>query len=217
MQLDFNIVEFHAILKNVLFPVDQAKIISDLAANGFQPTAPGQMIENKLIIQQGDLAIKNNTVFTMNSQAQMIRVTGLNILEVYQTWKEIEKILQIQDIDLKSTGRLFEFKIECFIKTGKNPLKIFQNHFKSTNIPQKFDKLFNEKPSSMLGIRLVPSDGCIDTENYYDIRLEPFLRNAKDQYFLNFLYRNKDASKSEKLFANVESKISEILKLIENN
>ena len=217
MELEFIVVEFHTILKNVIFPVNQINIMSDLLANGFQPVTAGQMIKNKLIIQPGDLAVKNNSVFTINPQSQMIQVTGLTISEVYQTWKEIEKILQKQNINLKSIGRLSEFKIECIIKTGKNPLKSFQNIYKSTDITPKFDKLFNEKPSAVLGIRLVPSDGNIDTENYYDIRLEALLRNMKDEYFLSFVYRNKDQEKSEKMFLNAESKISELLKLVENN
>jgi len=94
MELEFVVVEFHTILKNVIFPVNQVDIISDLFANGFQSVTAGQMIENKLIIQPGDIGVKNNSVFTLNPQAQMIQVTGLTISEVYQTWKEIEKILQ---------------------------------------------------------------------------------------------------------------------------
>jgi len=129
----------------------------------------------------------------------------------------LKRFYKKQNINLKSTGRLSEFKIECIIKSGKNPLKSFKNIYKSTDITSKFDKLFNEKPSAVIGIRLVPSDGNIDTEDYYDVRLEALLRNMKDQYFLSFVYRNKDQEKSEKMFVNAESKISELLKLVENN
>lgn len=215
MELKPIMVQFHTILNNVLFPITEQKLLLDLADYGYQPAQVGHIIANQLIIQKGDLAVKKNTVLTINPQTQMIQVSGLTPEEVYSTWKEIEKILLLQKVNLKSSGRLFELRSQYHIKTANNPIKIIQNIFKSLKLQEKFDKILNDKPASLISLRFLPKDGVVDTENFFDIKIEPLLQAAKNEYYVSFMYRNAKQEKSEKLLVNHENKIKEIMNLIE--
>lgn len=215
MPLTPKLVQFHTILNNVLFPIDEKKLIQTLQTNGYQPAQQGQII-NGLIIQPGDLAIKNNCILTINTQSKMIQLTGLSPVEVYDTWKELEQILSTFDVNLKSSGRLFELKSEYVISTGKNPLESFQRLKQMTEITSKFNSIISGKPSSSIGLRFVPIDGLVDTEDFYDVTLECLLRNAKKEYFVQILYRNKKQDISEKLLNNLENKIQDIVNIVDN-
>jgi hypothetical protein len=216
MDLSIHLIQLHTILKHVLFPIDQERLILDLSSSGFTPAQPGSMILNRLIIQPGDLAVKNNTAVTVNPQSKMISIAGLTPEEVYKTWKEVEEILKKQDVVLSSSGRLFELKIEGRIKTGKNPVKSIQKTINNDALTQKIDRIIEGKPSSISTLRFIPKDAEANDEDYYDIRVEPLLIKPKKEYFVRILYRNKILGKSEKLLLNANSKLEEIINIIES-
>ncbi|MBS3922358.1 MAG: hypothetical protein KGZ37_04325 [Nitrosarchaeum sp.] len=216
MELKPILVQFHVIMNNVLFPINDQNLIPELAKSGYQPAHPGNIIKNQLVIQQGDIAVKNNTVLTTNSQSKMIQLSGLTPQEVYETWKEIENILLNQNINIKTTGRLFELKSEYIVKTGKNPLKSFRRVFNNVKLEEKFNHIITGKPSTLVSLRFMPQDGVVDTEDFYDIKIEPVLRNQKSEYFIQILYRNKKQEITEKILLKLEEKIKEIITLIDS-
>lgn len=218
MELNTSIIQYHTILNNVLWPIDLTQLRNDILSNGFQLVRSGQILTNGLTIEPDDVAVKNNVVLTISPPTKMVQLSGTEYQAVHQIVKETESILQRQKVSLESSGRLFELKADCVIKTGKNPVKTIQAFYRN-NVSHidSIDKIIDGKPSMQMSIRLMPKDMLLDTEDYHEIRIEPLLRTPKDAYFFEIIFRSSDQKKTQGILFKLEEKIKEIMTVIEQN
>ena len=201
-------------LHHVIFPLDQKVLLDEFGKAGFQPAKKGQIISNSLVIQPGDIAIKNNTVVSLFPDSMMIEVTGLSSQEVMQITKEAESIFTKAGLDFKKES-FRELTIVCFVESGKSPVKAIQRFLGPLKRKEDFEKILGNKPPSHFMIRLLPKDAVIDTEDFYDLKIEPAIRNPTKEYFIGMNIRSKNKGDMEKFLLTLDTKLNAMISAIE--
>jgi len=215
MKISGTAIQFTTVLDNVIFPIEQMSTVKLLAAAGFQPARPGALLPNNIVVQQGDLAIKNNTILSMNSQTMSIGVIGTTNHEVLQTITEVATLLSKEGVDIDKNGKFHEMLTDYVVETGKDPAKIIQKYFKSIPVYEQFDKIFQSKPPSLFSIRILPKDAIIDSAEFYDLRIEPTVHKPHSSYLCRLVFRSKDRKKTEKMILELEKKVQSVIQIIE--
>jgi len=190
-------------LHHVILPLDQKVLLDEFGKASFQPAKKGQVISNSLIIQPGDIAVKNNTVVSLFPESMTIQITGTTSQEVLQTTKEAESIFTKAGLDFKKEF-FRELSLGCFIGSGKNPVKAIQRFLGPLKRKEDFEKILGNKPPSHFAIRLLPKDAVIDTEEFYDLKIEPAIRNPTKEYYIVMNIRSKNISNMENVIMLME-------------
>ena len=201
-------------LHHVIFPLDQKILLDEFGKAGFQPAKKGQIISNTLVIQGGDIAVKNNTVVSLFPDSMTVQITGLSSTEVMQTTKEAESIFTKAGLDFKKEF-FRELTIGCFVDSGKNPTKSVQRFLGPLKRKESFEKILGDKPPAHFMIRLLPKDAVVDTEDFYDVKVEPSLRNPTKEYYFSMNIRSKKIEDMEKFLLTLDTKVEAMISAVE--
>ena len=216
MELNPTIIQYTIKLKNIIFPLDGKSLIDELGPAGFLPAKLGQVLPNKLVVTRGDIATRGNTVLTVNPQTMLIGIAGTNGNEIISTFNELEPILSKCGVDVNQNTRFFETVGEFIIKTNSSPVKSIQGFFKSLKTMEKLGAVIGDNTTSLFTIRMVPKDVVIDSEEYYEIKIEPVIHAPNEKYYAYIVFRSATRANTENFTSNIENKLTNLLEIIEH-
>lgn len=203
-------------LNHIVPMIDQKLLLDELGKKGYTPVQKGQIIANALTIQPGDLAVKNNTVISLFLETTTLEITGLNLQDVLQITQEAESIITKAGLDLKKE-KFREVFVICSIESGKNPTKSVQRFLGVPKQNIEFEKILKGKPVGNFTIRLLPKDAIVDTEDFYDVRIEPSIRRPTKEYSLLMNIRSKNKSNMDKFILNLEDNLEKMISIVEDS
>lgn len=216
MELNPIIIHFSIRLKNVIFPINSLTFQNNLTTSGFLLAQPGTVLPNNLVTTPNDIAIRRNTVVSLNTQKMVVGVAGTNPLEILETFTNLEPILTNSGMNTEDDIRFYELLAEYNIASENNPVKKIQNFFGPLSSISKFDEVMGSD-SSLFTIRIVPKDVVIDQENYYEARIEPLVVQQDSTYYFYLIFRNKERAIVEDFTRNLNNKISSLVEIIESD
>lgn len=216
MKVQYRLIRNSIHLNHIVPIIDQKQLLDELTKNGYQPVQKGQIIANALTIQSGDLAVKNNTVISLFVETTTLEITGLNVQDVLQITQEAESIITKAGLDLKKE-KFREVSVACSIESGKNPIKSVQRFLGNPKQNVEFEKILKGKPVGNFTIRLMPKDAIVDTEEFYDVKIEPSLRRPTKEYTLSMNIRSKNKVNIEKFLLNLDKNLETMITIIETS
>ena len=78
-------------------------------------------------------------------------------------------------------------------------------------------KILKGKPVGNFTIRLLPKDAIVDTEDFYDVKIEPSIRRPTKEYSLLMNIRSKNKSNMEKFILNLEDNLEKMISIVEES
>ncbi len=215
MQLSPLTVSYSVRLNNIILPLDVFTFSKLLVTSGFSTVKVGETTTEGLVAVRGDIARKGNTIVRLDQAKMVIGVDGTRKQEVLDVFKEVSAILSKVGVELSENARFYELLANYMVEADKSPMASIQNFFSPLKLEQ-FDKIMESK-STLSTVKIVPRDTEIDSEDYYDIVVEPLIPRPHKAYALSVVYRSKDGKKTETFTSLLDAKIESIIKAIEKS
>jgi len=214
MELFVNNIQIAFKLKTLIFPLDVIKFQEKLNQNGYRSVRRGQQTPDGLPIKPGDIVLKNNTIINVNSQSQTITVTGTNNEELISVLREIIPFLNSAGVDIEKHVRAYSVMGEYIVTTDKNASEQIQKLTKPVEI-KELSNMADLEPANF-SISLVPKGKSMIDEEYYQLRIEPYIQGLGKSYFIQFSRRNPNRKTIEGIIINFENHVKEIINQIES-
>ena len=141
----------------------------------------------------------------------------LSPIEVVKTFNEIEEIINEElKIDISNSVQFYEFISEYQMLSDKNPRIVLEN----INGLMELSNII----TSMIGIEVSPfglrfgSKGILPHQvEWFDLRVEPLIKRADDQYFFSIVYRSRDENNVKEFLRSLEDTQLKIQSLLEKD
>lgn len=212
-EITTNLIHYHIKIKSVLYPINNITLGKNLQEAGFTPIQPGYSTNDGVIAVQGDIGVKRNTLVNINEAKYQIAVLGKDPLEILSVFNDLLPALKKSGLNIKQDIHFYEFSSEFFINTGKNSLKNILKFFEPLK-QKKLEKIMG-KDLSQFSIRLGPKPLEFNSENYFEIKIEPTIRD-KMSYYMYLVFRNSNKKITEVFLSKLSQKIDDIIDAIEN-
>jgi hypothetical protein len=201
---------------HVIFPIDVREFSEGLQKIGYSPLA--QFLPLPTMgkgMATGRIAAKGNSVIDINCERQFIGLQNQNIETLIADFDELIELLK----DKRYFGegihpRFIEFQghFECWSK--KNPLVILKKVSSALEIIKTGETIF-DSPSALYHIRIVPAEKPIDSDDFYELIIEPNSTRPTQSYEIALVFRDHEMNKTIATVENVLPNITKIMQDLE--
>jgi hypothetical protein len=160
------------------------------------------------------LAQKQNMLLDINTEKQVIGITGPVLIDLFKTMNEMVMIMNENFYIEKKDFMFFELQGSMYKITKSNPLGLMTKVSKKAS----FLKLFSERLNSdvaLRSIRISPSGLSPHDLDYFDIVIEPSLASPNKILQISIMYRQKDLDILSKRTSRIDSVINELIGSLE--
>jgi len=201
-------------LNYVIFPIDFRELRRVLAKYGYElphidrlPPPPTR------IAFGGNIARKGETIIVAESEIGEIGVVSRSLQEAKKSFEELANIINSElGISLYENVRFYWYIVHYKVDTGKIPRSQLAK-IENDRYINRFSEILG-KDLSMFSIRLSPKDATPNSENWFDIAIEPDLMDER-LYHVGIVFRNPSKSETETFVSNLEDNIIKLLQAIE--
>lgn len=201
-------------LDKVIFPLDFRDLRYALAKNGYELSPVKDLPPPPALIGfGGEIARIKETRVLADSEAGEIAVTSRLLGEACQSFEDLANIIASElGLDLHSKVKYYQVTVHYRVTTGKTP---FEEISKAENkeFMTKFSEIMKEDLSSF-SIRLCPKGAVPNSENWFDIAIEPEVIDERF-YHVGVVFRSSKRDKTEAFVKNLESNLLKLIGLIE--
>jgi hypothetical protein len=123
-----------------------------------------------------------------------------------------KELFAIIDRDENNTLQVFfhETILSATAEGSKNPLETFAFDSNRYGISTKLYKMFGGEVSPF-GLRLSPSKKTVDSTDWFEFRIEPYIFRPDKTYGIVYHYRSKDLKKLIEANSKLEEKIKNVI------
>jgi hypothetical protein len=145
---------------------------------------------------------------------QVLGIGGNNNNKVLDAFTELITTIKqiIEPVELKVS--FYETLILAIGNGSRSPLQTFASGGNKLKIASQLDEIFGEEVAPF-GLRLSPSKHLIDTPDWFEYRIEPFLLQPEGIYSIVFIYRNNKLDKAKEAILKFEDISRKLIHLIE--
>jgi len=201
---------------HVIFPLDVREFSEGLLKIGYTPLAQFPPLPTMgKGIATGRIAIKGNSVIDINCDRQFIGIQNQNIENLITDFNELFILLKDKRFFGESIHhRFIEFQghFECWSK--KNPLATLKKVSSALEIMKTSEKIF-DSPSALHHLRIVPAEKPIDSDDFYELIIEPNITRPTRSYEIAMVFRNHEMNKTISTVENVIPNITQIIHELE--
>lgn len=201
-------------LNTVLFPLSWNELSDTLEKNGYEinPQLPSPRPIGRLSIT-GEIARKGKTIVIFDSSGMQIQILDISLKSANDELASIIKNLDDDyKINLYDLVKYYNYHSNYIYLSKKNTLKTIGNQCGFSKLDD-ISKILEEKLTPM-GLRLCLADTSPNTENWFDIKIEPEVLRNKD-YSIEIVYRNKKIDSYKKFIESIEGKLDKIITQLE--
>ena len=201
----------------VLFPIEFMELIRTLSNKEFEIIAPPPIRAppGTRLGFKGDLAKKGRCLIDINPDRQILGVKGVNFEEIEEVYKELKEIIQNDlDINFEKRIKFYELTGEYEIESDKRAIDSIANLFAQNNFLSKCTSVLDNEVA-IFTIRLVSKGQIPNQEEWLDISIEPVVLKPS-LYLISVVFRSKDESKVLTSARTSESKLLELIRLIQD-
>lgn len=195
----------------IVYPIDQAVLRKVLSSQNYQLT-----IQDTAILSiNGIIGKKDGITVDVQTEGQVVGVSTTNPTTVLSTFEELEGALSEEIGErLDSKARFYEAIIQFQVKTSKNPMHVMAQLEKNYPYCEQISKIIGEKVAP-LSIRFSPANRSIESEDWFDFRIEPMPNKATSSYLILLIFRSGERQKVIEEIKNSRKIASDSLNLIE--
>lgn len=162
---------------------------------------------------RSDIAKKGDISILYDNETSFIGVVGKSFRQVTDQFEVLEGVLSELDPIMLSNKKYTELWLRSHIWTKKDPQKTIPEFLKDTKY-DAFSAILGRKIRPFT-IRVATEDQTImDNPNWFDLRIEPLIRNPR-YYRLDIVYRNNDKAVISKTIDNIEKIIHKVIATVE--
>jgi hypothetical protein len=208
-------IKLSAKLGHIILPFD-SNILNQVLQNlKYYPIEQPPKALASLEIVPAGLARREDLVVDFNNEKQVLGMSSNNYDKVINGFPELIMALNhaIQPIELKVI--FYESLTSAIIKSAKNPLEVFSSKSNEFIKTLGFDKLF-EGQVSPLGMRLCPSNKIVDHTDWFEFRIEPYLYQQSELYYISYVYRNHNLEEVKKALNNFLDLSESVIRTLES-
>ncbi len=199
---------------NVLYPIDLFELLRQLPKAGY--VVPPKIFKG--VIEPGEAAaLKGNVELVANQDIRTLGIEGHEIspAEIIDSFNELrsfwhEKLEPSRSIET----HYFELTGEAWVKTRKNPVKVFGQYWAQFSKMQELNKILGCEASNF-GLQLTPTNTDPNNANWFDVRIHPLIVSSTNCYYINLVWRNEDIDKAIKAFSKMDSTIANLILEVE--
>jgi hypothetical protein len=165
----------------------------------------------------GVIGKKEDITVEVQTEAQVVGISSVNANILLPAFDTLEGALS-QEIGegLPTKARFYEAIVQFEVKTSMSPLRVMAHLARKYPYCEEISEIIGEKVAP-LGIRYFPAGKSIESENWFDFRIEPMLTKAGSSYLIFLVFRRQERLKVIEQIKNSRKIADESLKLIEFN
>lgn len=162
----------------------------------------------------GQVAKKDDLTVDCIPDKQVLGISSNDNEKLLSEFNELEKEISTElGQNVSENAQFYETIIQLAIKTGKNPLETMAKIRNNYPICNDFSEIVGEEVSPF-GIRMSPSKKPLQSEDWFDFKIEPLIVRATTTYYGNFVFRSANRekvldalTKSKDYFHNILTKL----------
>jgi len=206
-------------LNSIFFPFTEPKFSDLLIENGFQlakamvPVFP----HGQRSYLSGRVAMKYDCAIDVDSNRQLIASEGRSLDNTINAMKELLAITTKEfNIKLKKELIFIELIANLIVTSENNPLHVMDEFSSQHPILEEFNDIMGIK-TSFLAIELVPKGINPNSTKWFHIKLTPHHTASKKEYYVEAIYREKEPEKVLNFAKKINSRVMNLLKVLEGN
>ena len=213
MNLEPILIQYGIRLRTVLFPFTALEMIRSLEKKGYELNQSLRTYPVERVTIEGPIARKGKIGVIVDSGSQYLGIAGEPKELVLTEFKELEtQLYEDHNVKVGDVGQFYIFQAAYSYKTSRKPYETIRNAFGLS----KSDEL-----SAILGadvslfeFRVGGTELHVNDVDWFDIKVSPNTLR-EDAYQFEVGYRNPDKSKTETFIQTIESKLLQIVKIME--
>lgn len=194
---DIDVLRFDLLVrwKSVLPPFEHPSLIRLLPEKGYvlssEIAQQGIPFGGSLEVT-GPVATKGNISLSLDAQKPGMSVSGKDPDETTREFDELEKILK-ESLRFDSTkdARFFEVDCQLLLSSTGSAIAHIRSFTEGISVVSEIGDLLKH-PLAIRGFRMSSPEGLMQSENWYDMTLEPAPRSPEHFFFGVLVFRSRD-------------------------
>ena len=165
------------------------------------------------------IAEKNSALVQFNESSRLITLTSsveADEARVKQIFRPMLNSISKFVGKAKLKFQFYEFDISGIKPSKKNPLHVFAQENNKSEKLKELNQIFG-KGVSPFGLRLFPSNHIIDSTDWFEYNIQPFIYVPESIYQIRIVYRNKNLNKVVDTLGEIRTVTDKIIKLLETD
>ncbi len=202
----------------MIVPIETSDLLAGLQRHGYKiakspriPIGLGASIETA-----GTVAQLGETEVDMDLRHGIIGVESGSSKDTIAGFRQLLDILKNDlRMDPERSTWFVETITELSIQGTQRAIAAIRDAYSESALVKAANKVLGE-PTGFFGIRIGSKESEPSGPDWFDLRIEPMLRNL-EVYYVNLVYRSSDSTKVLRFAEGIESKISEIIGVLEGH
>lgn len=201
----------------IVYPLDFEVLKKVLRANDYKiPQSPPSPSPDAIMSVDGIIGKKDEFTVDVNTERQIFGLTSGDHHLLESEFNKLENSISKEiGSELQYKARFYEFVYHAVVKTGSNPMEVMTRLGTRIPIYDEISKIVGQQ-ASPLNLRVCPANALVESEDWFDLTIEPVLNKATVAYHIAFIFRNKDKVGVFAKMSNLNNLIEHSLKLIES-
>lgn len=202
------------VLSNFYFPLTVPDIFASLSRKKFTVNPPANPLPTGIRrYVDGTVARKESVFFGIHPDRNLFSLDSDSNTQLLSALKEILEILESDfEIDVSSDIEYVEIIADLIIKTKKNPIETMSK-FSNKKIAT-FDEIIGIETAPRI-LSIAPRNTPPNVENWFEIQISPRLTKPNTEYFLNYIFRNKNLETVTEFLAGMNRTVIKLIETIE--
>jgi len=195
----------------IIFPFSTGELLKNLARTNFgYVLAPPPKAVNPPIGAtldwSGIVAKKGNISLYFDSLSQILGVEGATSDECINVFSEVLDIIKTTEPEIDNHAFFYELISNYTIETGKSPLQTMGKIKPEGKIYDTISEMF-QIPIATYSLHLFSLGEKIESTSWFDFKIQPVTTKSAKVYDVMVVYRDKEKSKVDKFFTNLEENV----------
>lgn len=201
----------------VLFPINSIELMDVLSSRDYRIISPPppRISPPARLEFIGNLAQKGGCVIDINPDKQILGVKGVDFEEIEQIYEELKEIIQNEiGSNFEQKVRFYELIGEYSVESDKRAIDSIANLFAQNDFLSQCSSVLDNE-LSIFTVRLAPKGQIPNQEEWFDINIAPHILKPS-LFVISVVFRSKDESKVLTFARHSESKLLELIRVIQD-
>ncbi len=204
-------------LNNVIVPIEYSDLVTALQKFGYKaakaprlPVGTGANLEPAGVVAQlGD------STLDVDIGRGILGIDASSPAEALTGFRQLIQILQKElNIDIPHSTWFVETIAELNVEGSRKALNALRNLYSQAELIKVTTQLLRE-PTALFGIRIGSAKNDPSGPDWFDLRIEPLLRNSQI-YYVNVVYRNSNEEKVLQFVEGLDIRVGKIINSLES-
>jgi len=216
VKVRFSHVRLIEVLRSLFFPITAFELLNVLKRQGYRllVRAPLPIPPTHRAYIRGRVAEKEGCTIIVDPDRRFIGVEGDSPEKVQHIYTEFVDVTRKRfELNFDEERNYLELVATGIVRSRHMPVNMIAEAFKE-GVIQKVGEILGEDVG-IYSVAFSPKGKIPSHSEWFDVRIEPHVRLPTREYDFTIIYRSRDGEKILKFFKELESTMSNIIKILE--